>query len=506
MVRDDEIGGATYEVDHEGSLSGGAEFSENESPSALTSFQDEDFLFHLYRGSELLQDNCVSEAKEELERALGMRPRDVAGQGLLGVVYFRLGMYPRAIEIYEKLIRFVPREVTPRVNVALCYLKTGQLLAAREALEEVIRLVPHHQRAWGYLGLVFERLGDYVKAQASFDRAGQPHMARRMQQLLDERTDQTVPDSSPPERMELRQAAADAQLQLEQDVRSFTSAVAEDGPRSSLGRWMEPGQEVIPVRASRPLPPARVDAPPPDMAPPAPLVVPLVPEVLPAEPAVSPKVAARTVPESPSEHARSVLLALPVEPATLRVSDRILGISAEQGFVVRVASMRSVNVGVGSTRHAAVQRRARGRELEEPLGGAGNPFVLVEGRCQLTLSCHEGELHVVALGGEFLFLREQRLVGFDAGVNQESGRLPSDAAERTPLVQLSGHGRVVMEVTGSLRALAVSAESNLTLRASSVIGWTGRLLPRALAPTEAPGTSQGFLAFSGDGAVFIDIA
>src|SRR5690606_39696809 len=71
-------------------------------------FDNEEFLFHLYRGSELLQDNCVGEAKEELERALSLQPRDAEGQALLGVVYFRLGLYPRAIQIYEDLIRYLP--------------------------------------------------------------------------------------------------------------------------------------------------------------------------------------------------------------------------------------------------------------------------------------------------------------------------------------------------------------------------------------------------------------
>ena len=68
----------------------------------------EDFLFHLYRGSELLQDNRVHEAKEELEQALKLQPRDAKGQDLLAVVYFRLGLYPRAIEIYEELVRAFP--------------------------------------------------------------------------------------------------------------------------------------------------------------------------------------------------------------------------------------------------------------------------------------------------------------------------------------------------------------------------------------------------------------
>ena len=63
---------------------------------------NEDFLFHLYRGSELLQDNRVLEAKSELEHALTLQPRDPKGQDLLAVVYFRIGLYPHAIQIYEE--------------------------------------------------------------------------------------------------------------------------------------------------------------------------------------------------------------------------------------------------------------------------------------------------------------------------------------------------------------------------------------------------------------------
>src|SRR5262245_22561180 len=81
---------------------------------------NEDFLFHLYRGSELLQDNRVHEAKEELERALHLQPRDAKGQDLLAVVYFRLGLYPRAISIYEQLRRKNPRDGALLLNLALC--------------------------------------------------------------------------------------------------------------------------------------------------------------------------------------------------------------------------------------------------------------------------------------------------------------------------------------------------------------------------------------------------
>ena len=92
---------------------------------------NEDFLFHLYRGSELLQDNRVHEAKEELERAIHLQPLDSKGQDLLAVVYFRLGLYPRAIQIYEQLRRRNENDTALLLNLALCYLKTGQPQTAR---------------------------------------------------------------------------------------------------------------------------------------------------------------------------------------------------------------------------------------------------------------------------------------------------------------------------------------------------------------------------------------
>src|SRR5215472_3922589 len=86
-------------------------------PEPVESTRDvanEDFLFHLYRGSELLQDNRVLEAKSELEHALTLQPRDPKGQDLLAVVYFRIGLYPRAIQIYESLKHESPDEPSLR--------------------------------------------------------------------------------------------------------------------------------------------------------------------------------------------------------------------------------------------------------------------------------------------------------------------------------------------------------------------------------------------------------
>ncbi|MBX3227144.1 MAG: tetratricopeptide repeat protein [Labilithrix sp.] len=192
---------------------------------------NEDFLFHLYRGSELLQDNRVHEAKEELERALHLQPRDSKGQDLIAVVYFRLGLYPRAIQIYEALRRRNANDTSLLLNLALCYLKTGQPQLARRDLEQLLSLNPGHSRAWGYLGLACERLGDLAQAERAFEQGGHAQMAKRMAARREEAIGHAPPaaptatgsaPSSP--RQEIRDVAGAAYQELDAGELSFALA------------------------------------------------------------------------------------------------------------------------------------------------------------------------------------------------------------------------------------------------------------------------------------------
>lgn len=203
---------------------------------------NEDFLFHLYRGSELLQDNRAHEAKEELERALHRQPHDTKGQDLLAVVYFRLGFPLRAIAIFEELRRECPRDPALLLNLALCYLKTGQASLARRNLERLLEKNPTHLRAWGYLGLACEQLGALDDAQHAFEQGGHRQMAQR---LVERRASRPPPpafsqstrahDSGPSR--EVREAIAAAFAELDADELSFelakpSSDAHEEGPDS----------------------------------------------------------------------------------------------------------------------------------------------------------------------------------------------------------------------------------------------------------------------------------
>lgn len=451
------------------------------------SFEAEDFLFHLYRGSELLQDNRVTEAKEELERALSFQPADVEGQGLLGVVYFRLGLYPRAISIFEEIVRVRPEAETPRLNLGLCYLKTGQLLRARDCFEQLLELSPEHKRAAGYLGLAHQRLGDFERAAQAFERAGQPHLARRMQEALHELIEPPEPKN---EMQAVRAVAEEAVHELEGDANAFTRAEPGAAEPGLAGRWHELGGEVPPP--SRPMR-TRASVPPP----PPPAAADVGAALEPRRDAPLPGVV------SPRRLADSLLVQPTLEERVRKHSLAVSSLRVDAPFAVRLDRVRALLAEGGAFRQSAIHRRARGRDLDEPLGGMRTPLVVLEGRGVLVLAA-EPRLLMMRLERELFYAREDRVVGFDTSLRHESGRLSVGAMEHVPMVQLSGEGVLALSVSSELVAVQVSPDRPALLRGDSVVGWVGRILPQALEKSDLAAGRAGLCSMTGDGAVFVD--
>lgn len=484
-----------------------ARSTDSEAPPS-SNFDGEDFLYHLYRGSELLQDNCVPEAKEELERALKLQPRDTEGQGLLGVVYFRLGLYPRAIGIYEEIVKAVPNEITPRVNLGLCYLKTGQTHLARDVLEEIIQRVPDHLRAWGYLGLTYERLGELAKAEAAFEKAGQPHLSRRMARLIADQA-QLQQEPEDPERVEVRLAAADAVQELDGREGGFSRARPEaDSDPSRSGRWraVELGDASVP-----PLPRQRR----------APSLVgrlgPVVPAISdPSElgrDSVPPPASLRAPPSMRAPMATSGTLALegglafPEPPARVLIhGSRIGTFVTGEGFFGRSDALSSVVRTGEPLAPAPLMRRLRGRETAEPFGPGSSVWHSYEGACRgVVIAGRDRMLWAIELGGEFVYVRESSLLAFESSVRYENGRLAAGGREPVAMVQLSGTGFAVLETHGAVSALSVGQDTQAVVRVDDVMGWTGRLLGQAVGIEASPGRLPGAVSFSGEGALLLDL-
>lgn len=505
-------------------------------PPSSQDVAGEEFLFHLTRGSELLQDGHVHEAKNELEAALSRSPRDAKSQHLLGVVYFRLGLYPRAITIYERLVRLFPDAVEPRVNLALSYLKTGQAALARSELERVVEIAPGHARAWGYLGLAFQRLGDAVRAREAYARGGHDHMARRMSDGAPGSVAYTIPPDAPSALVnDLQRAAGEAAARVDAVEGGFHADASEaPGATSISGTWaaIELGREPLPSlpslgaaffseRSSTPPPPLAppgpsapsVPAPPPvpaSLAPAAPASIP--PPAFPpaAVHATMPPPTREPLPVTPpppvAELAREHLLVFPRDLAVSRHPSGLVLVHGRERFAVRLGLVAALSLPQDAIVEP-LERRSRGKALGEPLGGPLAPVAEIIGAAELVMSPPVGRtLRPVALSdGQPVYVREDVVAGFDPEVAYENGRLALGDGDSASMVLLRGAGIAVLALPASTSAVEIGSSRSVVARGATILGWIGRLLPRALAASEASAGARGYVSLSGDGMVLLDV-
>jgi Flp pilus assembly protein TadD/uncharacterized protein (AIM24 family) len=498
--------------------------------------EHEDFLFHLYRGTELLQDNRVMEAKEELEQALTLQPRDAKGQDLLAVVYFRIGLYPRAIQIYEGLMRTSPKDPALLLNLSLCYLKTGLTQKARTLLEGLVAIQPQHRRAWGYLGLALERLGELEGAVAAFEKGGHGSMAKRAAAKSVASPEAPTAVSSQPDRaLDPRGALAEAFSELDAGELSFALAEPITGdyggqqwaaielgrpgssppstgamPRLAHAAIARPATTMVVGLTPVPAPPSRpgaaaAPAVPPVAAPPPPQSA----STLATGPGSAPYGPASGAPPSLAALSTTVALAFPSTPSVVHGPAGLLlvrtsagrGDHDERAFAARMDAVRSMSAGLSTV---VLERMQRGASTGEAFGGVGRPMSRVRGNGELSLGPRRAHgLVPFTIADESCFLREDVLLGFELTLAYENGKLANEDGDTTAFVQLRGSGAVVLELMGALSSIALSSSRSVHVRRELIVGWTGRLVPRAIPVSEAPSGQRGLVAFAGEGTVLL---
>jgi Flp pilus assembly protein TadD len=470
--------------------------------SSRSEVVNEDFLFHLYRGSELLQDNRVHEAKEELEHALMLQPSDSKGQDLLAAVYFRLGIYPRAITIYENLSRIFPRDTALKVNLSLCFLKLARFDEARAELVDVVSANPSHRRAWAYLGVAHEKLGDLEQAQIAFERGGQPLMAKRMSEKRGRVTvpaPANTPDLVPGGAPRGRSVQPESPF-AELDAGDLEFAIAEAGTSDDIEGWhtVEPG---APTGAKGRSPFARTIAPAErrerDLTAPPPMHY-------------APRPTMSKPPSEMTEVARASLLAFPADQsvmlhpsgvALVQVRTARENVRAARSFAARLESMRAAK---GEITTAVMQRRVRDKDTDEVLGGIGSPLVRVDGDAEMVLGPRPAH-HLVplSLDDDLAFVREDLLLGFELSLAYENGRLSLDENDPMGILQLRGTGSLVLELLAGFTTLDATVGRGVLVRREWIVGWIGRLIPRIVPPGEAPAGQRGLVGFRGEGTVLL---
>jgi len=426
----------------------------------------EAFLFHLYRGSELLMQDRVVEAKAELERALRDKPQDARSQDLLAGVYFRLGLYPRAIEIWSRLVAAYPTQAALRVNLGLALFKTGQADEAKEQLRAALKLDSDHERAWGYLGLVEWRLGHFEKARDAFLRGGQASMAHRMEEELGGSSAGLSPapdkELDKQAKRDLSLAAADALEAVEADTLEVEGGHRR---RRSTGRW---------------------DA------------VELARESLPSKPPTAPDPHRLG---GPSTRALEAMVAWPDTRLglTLSAAGELL-LATEDTICSRVDGLVAVS---GELRTVALDRTGRGPGVIGSLGGK-TPLFRWHGPVSALLAPPAGATFEIFQleTNDPLFVRESVLFALVESVRTECAVLPLGRAPMM-VAQLRGAGAVALALERPLTGFRVQADREARVDPARVVGWSGRLFPSVASGTAPYSAGAPPLCFRGDGLLLL---
>lgn len=475
---------------------------------------DEDFLKQLYQGGEMLAQGRLGEARQWLERAHQLQPRNEKGRNLLGLAYFKLGLFERAAEVYEALVRDNPVDATLRVNLGLVYLKTNALQRAMREFEAATDLQPDHKKAHNYLGLALAQAGEYGRAREHFLLSGSDAMAEKMAKAiagegysrpvrspaaspvapgarpappsegqwgaqfgLDEMPTPSVP-LTPPED-ELRLTDDDDAPPLAPP--SPPPAQSEAPPRAEAAQAPSPRPVTGSQGVSESLEGAAPEMPPRALAFPAGGGVPLIDELLPA-----------------------LVLSAAGPSESFRVGHGSLAVHVEGELLTRLEGLVAFS---GALQFHPEKKRFRGRATEEAFGEGEAQLVRASGQGVLFLEAAEAHTFLaVHLGDEGAYVREDCVFAFEEAVAFENGKVPSDVSADLDLVHLRGQGGVVLRLAGTLRSLAVVADTPLRVPLSHLVGWRGEVTPLIVPLPGADMPSRTLVELSGEGFALICLA
>jgi len=89
----------------------------------------------------------------------------------LGGLYYRRGLFERAIPYYERVIRWNPKHYHAHYWLAMCFFQLKRYHAAINTLEEVIEFLTTFKDALNLMGECYEKIGEGAKAEQCYLKA-----------------------------------------------------------------------------------------------------------------------------------------------------------------------------------------------------------------------------------------------------------------------------------------------------------------------------------------------
>ncbi len=411
----------------------------------------EQFLLNLHRSSELLKTDQADDARQVLEEAFHSKKDDPSGQATLALVYFKLGLYPRALSLYQKLIVDYPQDPVLMLNLALVHLKLGQTIEAKDILEDLISRHSGYRKAHGYLGLAYQKLGDYKSAFNAFKIGGVDHMAERMSRFIEpeeeiHNDEESSEDSDTPSIPPPPSEAATRQSKSKQDV--FVSDVFVATPPFPLRGEDEGVSEPIPI----------------------------------------------------SELVRETQLDEALEGRFLISKSGYLLTNVSGKVFAKLEGLHFCSS--EGLSYKSLKRRKRGSETNDTFGQSQSPVYDIEGSGRLGFHPRTGVFSGVSLDNDIAYLKEDMIFAFDPELDFENGNLPGG---KENVVHFRGRGSVIFRTPKIPNSLQVTPDKGVIIPSGGLVGWFGQLLPRVTqgGPFD---TTMNALEFTGEGTLLFCLA
>jgi len=381
------------------------------------------FLFQLSRARKHLGEGKIDLAREELEPARILRPKDEDVLNLLSIIEFKRGRYDEAAAAARALLAENISSAVLHSNLGLILFKSGSLSEAEQELTRAIELKPDHARSHLYLGLLYRMRGKLGLALEHLRYAGARRLVAEVEEIL------RRPARDAASRSAGREEPAAAE-------RTETSSSA----RAILKLAPPIPESVSPVESSHSMP---------------------------GDPALSGGAVSQTGPEPALTPAStSELMA---KPLFRILSDGGLEISSRGLVFVRKGSVVWYR---GKIRFAA-EPAFRGTRLEKILRANGRGTLLV------------GDIGRRAFGrelsGDALYLEGSRLLALDQGLSFRLEPIHDFRHNRrVDILKIHGTGSVILSVGGELLAHEVSSEYPLIVSSRDLVAWSGNLVPSVI--------------------------
>ncbi len=479
----------------------------------------DDFFLHLKNGRRFLQNNNLVEAKDELESALELRPDDGKAQNLLAMVLFKLEQYPKAIEIFRRLIERNPAVPTLHTNLGLGHIKQENYDQAVEALLKAIERQPDSQVAHNYLGLVYSKLGRYEEARDEFLKGNSQKMADRMEEKLAE----ISPEQEETPQMEAEVGEGEEEL----EEKRLLESQPEELPKKAKAEKAEKEEKEVPPGETAKEIGEVEEKPPEEEVKRAARVEEAVKEEKEVPPGEIDKEIGEVEEKPPEEEVKRVARVEEAvkEPETMSLKDFSKSLEITKGDS---PSLRMINDDLfqivlrGGQVHSRLTelvafegnlifepefKKFKGKETNALFGTKDNLMVKITGEGQLLFSPNNGKIHLFLLEDEMLYLAESNIFAFQEGISWENGRIQGKGSEDIDLVQFKGRGIIALATKSKLASIQLAYTSPLLVDVSSLIGWYGKILPKIIAliaPSEGAMGKKNMVELKGEGCVLLE--